>query len=481
MGDARGGWKALDTAFVRDHLHAATAVGGLARPRPRPSSWATGSSPDRGRRAASAAGPSPASPTRSARSTPTASAQITAAVGADASYAARSVAARATRDRKAEQPLQDLMSGWQAELTSLPATRRPPSTAAVDAAGAAYWPRRRRPRQSRRRAARPGGRLASEKTFTRGDVIVAVAPHLHGLPARVPRPGRRRGPRPHRGHPPAGRVGEQRGGVGGTLRARRRGPHRRAGRRPRGPGRRRGALEDEACDARSTALQDRLGGRLTDSPTGAWRIGLMTERARSGRGGRDRGIRQDHHPLRGAGRLRDRRLQRDWDCHLRAGGQDSRRRGREWRSRTIASLDLAPRARHPRRSPTGMWSSVDETRDDRRRRPVPAVGGGASGPGPKMIVVGDDRQLDAVGPGGALTALSSATPSTSGRLSDNLRQRGPGRARRPGRAPRRQRRPPRSPGTPAGRPHPSRARPAPRRGRHGARRGRGMSTPGARR
>ena len=28
----------------------------------------------------------------------------------------------------------------------------------------------------------PGGRLASEKTFTRGDVVVAVAPHLHGLP-----------------------------------------------------------------------------------------------------------------------------------------------------------------------------------------------------------------------------------------------------------------------------------------------------------
>jgi conjugative relaxase-like TrwC/TraI family protein len=25
MGDTHGGWKALDTAFVRDHLHAATA------------------------------------------------------------------------------------------------------------------------------------------------------------------------------------------------------------------------------------------------------------------------------------------------------------------------------------------------------------------------------------------------------------------------------------------------------------------------
>jgi hypothetical protein len=28
----------------------------------------------------------------------------------------------------------------------------------------------------------PGGRLAQDKTFTRDDVVVAVAPHLHGLP-----------------------------------------------------------------------------------------------------------------------------------------------------------------------------------------------------------------------------------------------------------------------------------------------------------
>ena len=31
----------------------------------------------------------------------------------------------------------------------------------------------------------PGGRLASEKTFTRDDVVVAVAPMLHGLPVSV--------------------------------------------------------------------------------------------------------------------------------------------------------------------------------------------------------------------------------------------------------------------------------------------------------
>src|SRR5208283_3460474 len=30
MRDARGGWKGADTAFLRDHLHAATAVGRMA-------------------------------------------------------------------------------------------------------------------------------------------------------------------------------------------------------------------------------------------------------------------------------------------------------------------------------------------------------------------------------------------------------------------------------------------------------------------
>ncbi|MDQ2726477.1 MAG: hypothetical protein M3Y91_01110 [Actinomycetota bacterium] len=103
----------------------------------------------------------------------TRSAQITAAVGADASYASRSVAARATRDRKAEIPVADLMAGWPAELT---AAGHPPAdlAAAVTTAGADYrqhtpdldglagelHPRRRGPRQraggrSRRRPERP--------------------------------------------------------------------------------------------------------------------------------------------------------------------------------------------------------------------------------------------------------------------------------------------------------------------------------------
>ena len=41
----------------------------------------------------------------------------------------------------------------------------------------------------------PGGRLSQEKTFSRSDVIVAVAPMLHGLPVSVGQ-GRRSSPFP---------------------------------------------------------------------------------------------------------------------------------------------------------------------------------------------------------------------------------------------------------------------------------------------
>src|SRR5208283_548260 len=114
----------------------------------------------------------------------TRSAQITAAVGPDASYAARSVAARATRDRKAEVPVEDLLTRWQEELT---AAGHPPTDllAAVDEAGSAYQLPEVDLEQLASELLGPDGRLASEKTFTRGDVIIAAAPHLHGLPVSV--------------------------------------------------------------------------------------------------------------------------------------------------------------------------------------------------------------------------------------------------------------------------------------------------------
>ncbi len=240
MGDTRGGWKALDTAFVRDHLHAATAVGRMA---------GAAKAVELGYGIEADGGPSgrlggwaiTGIPAEVCEIHSTRSAQITAAVGADASYAARAVAARATRDHKTDEPLRDLMFRWQAELTAL---GYPPAAldAAVEAAGLAYRPPAVDLEDLAGALLAPGGRLASEKTFSRGDVIVAVAPHLHGLPVSVPRPGRRGGVGPRPGHTAARRGRGQGGGVGGRLRARRRGPDRRAGRRHGRPGRGPGPL-----------------------------------------------------------------------------------------------------------------------------------------------------------------------------------------------------------------------------------------------
>jgi hypothetical protein len=46
--------------------------------------------------------------------------------------------------------------------------------------------------------------------------------------------------------------------------------------------------------------------------------------------------------------------------------------------------------------------------------------------GAKLIIVGDDRQLGAIGPGGALTALAERHPEQLWALTDNLRQHDPG-------------------------------------------------------
>ncbi len=133
MGDARGGWKGLDTAFLRDQLHAATAVGRMAAaakavelgygivpdggPSGRLGGWAIAGIPD-----------------DVCAQHSTRSAQITAAVGADASYTARSVAARTTRDRKTRDAIEDHTSRW----------------------GPSWPPRATHPRSSAPRSTRPG-------------------------------------------------------------------------------------------------------------------------------------------------------------------------------------------------------------------------------------------------------------------------------------------------------------------------------------
>ena len=142
MLDERGGWKALDTASSAT-TSTPLPPSGEWRQQPKPSSSATASKPTRAHRAASVAGPYPASPGRLWRVHATRSAQIDAAVGPDASYGPRSIAARATRDRKGARTGGRPVPRWRDEL-----------------ARAGYPPPELRPRGARRpglRAARPCG------------------------------------------------------------------------------------------------------------------------------------------------------------------------------------------------------------------------------------------------------------------------------------------------------------------------------------
>ena len=183
MRDEQGGWKALDTGLVRDHLHAATAIGCMAAAKAVELGYAIEADPGpSGRLGAWAI---VGIPKEAWEVHATRSAQIDAAVGADASYRSRAIAARATRDRKSRDRLEDLVPRWRDGLAR---AGYPPLelAAAVERAGLNYQPPS--PDIVDDVAAdllSPDGRLASEKAFTRRDVVVALAPYLHGLPVSI--------------------------------------------------------------------------------------------------------------------------------------------------------------------------------------------------------------------------------------------------------------------------------------------------------
>ncbi|MHB1536363.1 MAG: MobF family relaxase, partial [Acidimicrobiales bacterium] len=186
MADEGGGWKALDTAALRDVLHAATAAGRMASAARAVSLGYAISSDD---------GPSgrlghwriAGMPALACELFSKRSAEITAAVesrGYD-TYQARQTAARDTRKAKRHTPPDDLLAGWQAELAAVGYTPGD-LLADIDAAGA-VGRRTVPPRLSDRQlsalvayALGPAGRLAERKVFTRSDVVVAVAPLIFG-------------------------------------------------------------------------------------------------------------------------------------------------------------------------------------------------------------------------------------------------------------------------------------------------------------
>jgi len=119
MADDRGGWKALDTAALRDLLHAATAIGRLHSAR-KAIELGYGIEPDDGPSGRLghwhiAGIPEEACQVLSKRSDEIA--EYLERLGHTGPRAA-AVAARATRTVKRDQPPDELVPGWQAELAA---------------------------------------------------------------------------------------------------------------------------------------------------------------------------------------------------------------------------------------------------------------------------------------------------------------------------------------------------------------------------
>jgi hypothetical protein len=415
MGDERGGWKGLDTGQLRDHLHAATAVGRMAGaakavelgygieadpgPSGRLGGWAI------------AGIPKEAWEVHANRS-----AQIEEAAGPDASYRSRSVAARATRDRKGHDRVEDLVGRWRDELAQ---AGYPPLelAGAVERAGVAYEP----PGLEvvgdlAGQLLAPGGRLAQEKTFIRDDVIIAVAPHLHGLPVSV--------------------LDEA---VKSVL------SHDNAVELPMVAGAREpvwaavSVLEDERHIAEmADTLSEKTGPRVDKEIAieAVRRLELdrgtrLTERQAEVA----QGLLSSGHALDAvvgvAGSGKTTMLAAVRQGFEAAGfqvlgaatsGQAAQAldEGAGISSRAVASL--AWRLEHGRQALTPRHVLILDEAAMTSDADVSKLLGAVAISGAKLIAVGDYRQLDAVGPGGALEALSGRHPGHVWTLRDNLRQ-----------------------------------------------------------
>jgi conjugative relaxase-like TrwC/TraI family protein len=190
MRDARGGCKAPDTVLWREHLHAATMVGRAAsarvavdlgygiEPDPGPSGrlghWRIAGVPDE------------VIEVHSKRA-----AEITAECErrGDSGYRARTMAARATRKAKQPEAVEaQLVERWQTELSAIgwPVERLSASIGAAAAeSGQVDQMGLRQARLVLSEILGPDSDLARRKVFFRRDVIVAVAPYLYGQDPRL--------------------------------------------------------------------------------------------------------------------------------------------------------------------------------------------------------------------------------------------------------------------------------------------------------
>ena len=425
MLDEKGGWKAADTALWREHVHAATMVGRVAAARVAVE-LGYAIVPDNGPSGrlghwAIAGIPRAVIELHSKRSL-----DIAEAIEAKgfSTYQARQVAARETRRSKRHEAVEDLLPRWQAELDAAghPA---PELLASVERAAAEREPRQ--PWLGRLEVDRlvrenlaMDGPLSARKVFSRRDVIVAVAPALFGcdpkqLPVIVDRVIAHPDAVPLIGVPGARERAYATAHVLATEQAIAELVLTQA-KRATAP-----TVPPAVVEASIAAREDRLGHPLTDAQVAATR-GICT----SGRGV------ELVIGVAGAGKTTTLAAVRDaFDVSgfdvigTATSGQAARTLGTEadMASRTLASLlwrldhgELELGARS-----VVVLDEAGMTDDPGMLRLL----GAADALGAKVVMIGDHRQLGAVGPGGALEALVRRHDGGVHVLPDSVRQRDP--------------------------------------------------------
>jgi conjugative relaxase-like TrwC/TraI family protein len=426
MDDARGGWKAADTALWREHLHAATMIGRLAAAR-RAVELGYAITPDPGPSGrlgqwAIAGVPQVVMEAHSKRA-----AEIRAELErtGNSSYRARAVAARTTRAIKRHTPVGDLLPRWHAEVeaTGWSVERM---AAEVDLEAACHP--RPAPTLSAAEVRRvvndalaPEGPLAETKVFARRDVIVAVAPALYGAdPSELPWVVDRTLADPEavpllgvagaseRAYATAATIAREQA-IAASVEA-------------QVDRRRAAAVPLETAQAAVSRAEHRLGRPLTPDQRRAVEAVLT-----SGRG--------VELVVGVAGSGKTTALAAARDAFEAAGyevvgtstsGQAARTLGREAGialSRTLASLNWRIAHGELRLSERHV-AVLDEAAmaDDAA---LVAFLEAARLAGAKVVAVGDPRQLGAVGPGGGFEALVARFGDAVHVLADNVRQHDP--------------------------------------------------------
>ncbi len=423
MLDDKGGHKGADTTLWREHLHAATAVGRMASAR---------CAVELGYAIASDDGPSGRLGHWAIAGIPEAalevhskrSGEIDAAMAEKGyeSYRGRGVAARQTRRAKRHGAVGDLLARWRGELDAagLPVADL---LASIDQASA----ERARLRDDLTRdqvdalvahTLGAEGRLSARKVFSRRDVVVAVAPSLFGLevaeldrvvarvladPEAVPLlgvPGARERP-----YACASVIATEEAIAASVADQALRSDAATVG----------GSVVEEAIVAREHALGSVLTAGQRDAVIGICTTGTGTDLVLGVAGsGKTTCLAVVRGAYQAAG----------FDVVGTAtSGQAARTLAREagiGESRTLASLLW--RLDHGRvqlsHNSVVILDEAGMTDDADLLRLLAAV----ELAGAKVVLVGDDRQLSSVGPGGGLGALLARQPAAVHVLDQNVRQ-----------------------------------------------------------